>query len=598
MNRIRLCIIVVIYQFLLMGLAAAAQVQAVLDRAEMVAGDAAILTLTIEGGAAGNVDLPNVANLQFESRGQSRQVQIINGRMSQSMTYRYLVKSETAGKYVIPAFDVNVGNEVYRTNEMALNVLAAEDQPAAAANDENRFGFLTVDLATRDRDFAYHGEIAPVRIRAWIPAASRASLRSGVQPESPAFTLHHVSQEYEQSQQTRDGKPYIVLTWYGGISATKVGKHPVSLALKAIVAVPDDRAAAAPRRQRGGAFNDPFFDSVFDSMQTRYIEKEVTLRSEGKPLEVRPLPSEGRPENFSGAVGEFSFEAHELPDSWQTGDPQTVRATIGGKGNFSLMDAPVLTPSALWKSYPAKDHFAAKDPASFSGSKSFEFSAFPNQAGTPEVALTLSFFNPTSGKYQTIQSPAKPVQIIGAQIAEPTIAAATVADIPVPPLPVGDVLFPIKLAQQAWWTLPALGQRAAMIPILSLSALLILTGIFWRRLTRSPQAISKKQNRATQLAVKKALDESKKAAERADTPGFFDAGKRAVQIQLGAMWGMHPQAITLADVRQRFDESHPLTQFIQTADQMAYAGQMSNGQVFSHWQKMLDEGLNALRVKK
>ena len=94
-----------------------------------------------------------------------------------------------------------------------------------------------------------------MRIRAWLPENSRAQLRSGIKPESKAFTLHNVNDRPQQSTEIRDGKRYTVVTWYGGMSATKAGKHPASLSLDAVVAVRDN---TAPRRRRGGPFDDPF----------------------------------------------------------------------------------------------------------------------------------------------------------------------------------------------------------------------------------------------------------------------------------------------------------------------------------------------------
>ena len=115
---------------------------------------------------------------------------------------------------------------------------------------EKRFGFLTISPVAQDRSYVYVGEIAPVRIQAWIPADARAQLRSGIQPEGKAFTLHHVSDRPQQTQEIKDGKRYLVVTWYGGISATKAGKYPAALSVDVTVAV-RDTAARQPRRNYG-----------------------------------------------------------------------------------------------------------------------------------------------------------------------------------------------------------------------------------------------------------------------------------------------------------------------------------------------------------
>ena len=75
------------------------------------------------------------------------------------------------------------------------------------------------------------------------------NLRSGIQPEGKAFTLHNVSGQPQQTQEMKDGKRYLVVTWFGGISATKAGKYPASLSVNATVAVRD---TAAPSSRAAG----------------------------------------------------------------------------------------------------------------------------------------------------------------------------------------------------------------------------------------------------------------------------------------------------------------------------------------------------------
>ena len=266
----------------------AAEVDAQLDRESVPAGNGAILTLKISGGRAGRPTIPETGNLIVQNGGESTQMQMFNGHTTHSVTFKYVVGSRTPGDYQIPAIEVTVDGKKLSTQPLKLKVLAAgAAQPSAgiaptppgtppAAEEpqdtgEKRFGFLTVELADSERQHVYVGEIAPVRIRAWLPADSRAEPRSGIQPEGKAFTLHNVSSRAQQTQEMKDGKRYTVVTWFGGISATKAGKYPASLSFDATVAVRDTTAPKQPRRRMGGPFDDPFFDSVFDNMNTPMI---------------------------------------------------------------------------------------------------------------------------------------------------------------------------------------------------------------------------------------------------------------------------------------------------------------------------------------
>ncbi len=581
---------------------AAAEVDVQLDRDSVPAGNGAQLTLTISGDNAGQPEIPEVENLIVQPRGQSKQVQMMNGHTSVSVTYTYIVGSNTPGDYQIPAIEVVVDGKKISTRPLKLKVLgqgAAQPPPGipanpagtspAAENTEDaskRFGFLTVELAANDRKHVYVGEIAPVRIQAWLPADSRAGLRSGIQPEGKAFTLHNVSSHPQQSQEMKDGKRYTVITWFGGMSATKAGKYPASLSLDATVAVRDS-SAPKPRRRMGGPFDDPFFDSVFDQLDTPMIQKDVTLKSDDQEIEVRPLPTEGRPAGFTGAVGDFKFDSEEIPNTWKTGEPQQITARLSGSGNFALMNAPDLTPADAWKTYPGKGEFTAGDEASFSGSKSFQFSAVPRKGGAREAALAFSYFDPAAGAYRTLTSQGREIQVAGEDIPEDKPAAAPAVIEPENPR-VGLIGQHLKAAPAA--TLVPLVSRPAFMYLIEISAGLCGLGIIlaWLRVRREDP------KRRALAALEKATREALEAANAAkDVPGFFAAARLAMQQRLGALWNQPAQAITLAEIQSRIPDDSPVTRFFHEADRHEYS-RLASGEILPQWRALLAEALASL----
>ena len=577
--------------------ALAAEVEATLDRESVPAGIGAVLTLRISGSNAGKPEIPEVANLIVESRGRSQQIQIVNGQTTASVTYTFFVGSQTPGDYQVPAIDVMVGGQKFSTQPLKLKVLdsAAAQPPANTPQNpsgeetedtgEKRFGFLTVELAANERKHAYVGEIAPVRIRAWLPADSRANLRSGIQPEGKAFTLHNVSGQPQQTQEMKDGKRYLVVTWFGGISATKAGTFPASLSVNATVAVRDTAALKQPRRRTGGPFDD-----LFDQLNTPIIQKDVTLKSDDHEIEVRPLPTEGRPDGFTGAVGEFKFESAGIPNNWKTGEPQQVSARLSGTGNFALLNAPALTPADAWKTYPGKDEFRAGDETSFSGSKAFQFSAVPRKGGAQEAALTFCYFDPAAAAYKTLTSPLTKIQVTGEDIVD------------VEPAIVPEVKEPEKKIQTLAAQRAELSPTGSLVPLVSrplfsrllvLSAGLCLFGpiLGWlRRRRNDPQ---RRSAAAMEKATREALAAAGKCAADGDVPGFFAAARLAIQHRLGALWNQAPQAITLAEVAARIPGDSPVTRFFLEADRHEYNRHASDG-ISPQWHSLLDEALASL----
>jgi BatD DUF11 like domain len=591
----------------LLSAATAAEIEASLDRDAVPAGNGAVLEIKISGGTVARPAIPAVENFIVQPRGQQKKIEMFNGVTSESTTYSYAVGSNVPGDYQIPAIEITLGGIKLSTRPLKLKVLdAGAAQPPAGMpptppgqpaeeepvdTSENRFGFLTVELADNERKHAYVGEIAPVRIRAWLPADSRANLRSGIQPEGKAFTLHNLSDRPQQTQEMKDGKNYLVVTWFGGISATKAGKYPASLSVNATVAVRDTSAPRQPRRRMGGPFDDPFFDSVFDQMNTPMIQKDVTLKSVDQEIEIRPLPTEGKPTGFTGAVGDFKFEGSRIPSNWTTGEPQQILAKISGTGNFALMKPPQLTPPEAWKTYSGKDEFAPGDEASFSGSKTFQFSAVPRKGGEQEVALEFSYFDPAAGTYQTITTPTQKLEVTGADMVEVEPAAA--AEVKEPEPKKNPTLVGQRTALSPMGSLTPLVSQPLFYQIILASGGLGLLGGVLALLRKRREDPKRKALAAMEAATREALEVAGKCAASSDVTGYFAAARLAIQQRLGAMWNQPPQAITLAEVSARIPDDSPVVRFFREADSHEYNRQ-STGEVLPQWRALLDDAMASL----
>lgn len=585
----------------------AAAVEATLDRESAPAGSGGILSIRITGGSAGEPVIPEVPNFIIQPRGQSRQIQMMNGQTSVSLTYNYVVGSNSPGVYQIPSIEVLIDGKKNHTEPLTFTVLDSGFTPPAAPSppagttppsappppesEETRFGFLTVELAASERKHVYVGEIAPVRIRAWLPADSQAQLRSGIQPESKAFTLHHVSEQPEQTQEIKDGKRYTVLTWFGGMSATKAGNFPASLSVDATVAVRDTTAPKPPKRQRSGPFADPFFDNVFEDMSVPMVQKDVTMKSVDQEIEVRPLPTEGRPAGFTGAVGQFKFDRVEIPTTWRTGEPQQISARLSGSGNFALMKAPELTPVESWKTYPGKDEFTPGDQASFSGSKNFQFSAVPRKGGAQEAALKFSYFDPAAESYKTLTSDSKALQVSGQDLVE------AVAPVEEPPVKAPEKKPPSLVAQRE-----TLSATASLVPLVAQPSFAIWLGAagllgllgrllsFFRARRENPQRLALA---ALETATREALATAERCAAARDAAGYFAAARLALQHRLGSRWGQSAQAITLAEISSRLPADSPVTRFFLEADRYEYS-RASHGEILPEWRALLEAALASL----
>jgi len=67
-----------------------------------------------------------------------------------------------------------------------------------------------------------------------------------------------------------------------------------------------------------------------------------TIASPSSELKVLPLPTQGQPKDFSGAVADFQVSSDISPARVAAGDPLTLRLHVSGVGNFDRVDSTLL----------------------------------------------------------------------------------------------------------------------------------------------------------------------------------------------------------------------------------------------------------------
>lgn len=603
---------IVVLFLALLGLcrpARAAEATAILDRNSVPAGTAALLTIEISGGNTTRPQMPDVPGLIVQTRGQQHSFQMINGVTTSKVSFTYAVGSQTPGEYSIPPISVTVDGAEVRTRELKLQVLAAGVKPPSAGtaakppnqgntapgNDSAnaQFGNLVIEFQDTGRDHAWVGEIVPVRIKAAFPENVQVTSIRGLQPQGTAFTLHNLTEKPEQAEEVIDGKRHLVLSWYAGVSAAKAGKYVPELNLKATVAY---RVRDSSRANRGGGFNDPIFDSFFARMEQKDLDL-TSVDTDNTALEIRSLPDEGKPEDFSGAVGKFRIDAVGVPAKWMAGEPAEVTATVAGEGNFALLTQPAPSPAEVWKTYPGTSDFTPQDTASFSGSQLFRFNTVPQRNGKQSLSFSVPFFNPATGKYETAEYRSKEFEIGGADVAPP-VAAAVDAGQPPPPPPVDpNRIAPPHPADTAVVSLTPPAWRTGFLPVCAAAGGMALLGLglaAWRRVRQDP---ARRARAALAEASRAALAESAAMAARGDAPGFFAAGRRALQTHLAESWEVSAAGISLSDVAARLGPDSPVAQFFQEADRREFSGaQPPSPEALTEWNARLAQALESVRA--
>jgi hypothetical protein len=540
------------------GMAARAQdvqVSAALSDDEADVGGSVDFTITVKGTTDATVpENINVDGLTITYVGPNSQTEVSFGtgfgsgsHIERSVIHTYSVVPQRAGDFVIPAQQVVVDGKTYTTQEVDLKVGGTASSSGGGASGggdqaaDNGGGALYYGEFVLPKNTAYVGEALPFEVRLYVDARVRAQLEEMPEITAEGCTVEKTTKP-EQTQVTRNGREYIMVTFKSAVTAAKAGQ--LTLGPATVVA----EAELPQRRQRrmGGPFNDPFFQNPFfdDAFQMMSPPQQITIKAQPIAITALPLPAEGQPASFAGAVGTFTMTTSVKPSMVEAGDPITVTASIVGRGNFDRVTAPEITDPDGWRSYPPSSKFEGDDDVGISGTKTFEMAAIPQTAKRASPALEWSYFDPLKEQYVTLTEKGWPIKVEGEIQAAPTPALAQAT--PAPNQAAPDIMY-IRADSTGWGKTfePLYENRlfweAQGAPLL---ALLAFAGLQVAR----KRAADERARLHAQLRKEK--DAALAAMERRDVPEgeMYQAAARALRLEAAIQTGRAPDTLDGTEV--------------------------------------------------
>ena len=556
MPAAKLCIHIVL--LFCVCLSSFAAVNATLERDTIVAGDPTTLQIQIQDATPQSqpVFQPQ-PNLSIEYTGAGRQFTIVNGRSTASVTLGFNVTATQPGVYNIPSTTVQTDAGNFTTQPLRLTVTKDDAAAAAAGNSP---AFIRLNVAKTN---IYVGEMIPIDIKVYgllidelqVPVLKSEGFVIGVQAQGA------------RSREQVGNNIYNVYTFPTSISPAKAGALTLGPAEAAMLI-----RVQQPNRRRG---------DIFEEMLGSYQRKQITARSDTVAINVMPLPTQNRPQNFSGAVGNFQIQASAAPTNVSVGDPITLSIQIQGRGSLDSLKLPDFG----WKDftfYQPNTTVTNADRLGLQGTKYFDQVVIPQRAGIAAIPpITFSFFDPEARVYKTIARPAIPISVkaTGHGQAQPTVIATPGAE-DQKQTPATDIVH-IK---------PSLGQIATIgtpvaarpwfIALQLLPVALWGASIAWRkqrdRLENDPRLRRRREVEKTISELQSKLREHA-AARRSDE--FFATTFRLLQEQLGERLNVPAAAITEAVVDEKLpalgapaELLQRLEELFQACNQARYAG--------------------------
>ena len=350
--------------------------------------------------------LPQVDALIISNSPQTfRSASFINGVPSVRLEMSFQVKPKKMGKHTIPSWPLKIGLKTLQVPACTLEVLAPnqQDKIRQVAEEKQKADLKQACFIefTNPRSFLFEGETVSGLINLYIWDRLPVSrIERAPQKDGDAFSLTELGQPQEKRNQTKYNKLYSVFSWPIGLTAAIAGKHQVVF----------NTAVRVRVKSRGNSpFGSPFFNDPFFGFGR---EESLNVTSEPLSIEVKSLPTSGRPDSFQGAIGAFSTRSIVDNDRVSLGDPVRLFFEIEGQGNFAAMPAPNFESNSNFKIGPPAFSFEGNELTKHQGKQRFEYILTPLTPGLLKIpAVSFSYFDPGKEKYFISNSQEHPLRV-------------------------------------------------------------------------------------------------------------------------------------------------------------------------------------------
>lgn len=409
------------------------------DRRELGMGDTIDIIVQVASSESVDATEPNlpdlndftVLNTWTSNSTSSKLMQGPNGMEFQTLRqieYHYTVTPKRAGKLQVPAFQVSVDGKNYNTEPFILNV---SKQGSGAAQLPNQNFDDELDEAEKMFNQLLQRQVRPE------PAGPQVVPKN---PNEAFFVYADIDKKevYEGEQ--------ITANWYlysrGNILSLDRLKFPdlkgfwkeiveevpaLTFTQEVLNGVAYRRALLASHAlfpiKPGIAVIDEYKIKASVQLPTSQFgvfgfgkPYNYTRSSERIQIKVKPLPTEGRPQDFSGAVGDFEVSAQVEHQELPQNQPFSLKLRFEGQGNAKLIELPPLALPKGIESYDVKsDAKFFKNGRSY---KEFDITLIPREPGELKIPeISVSLFNPQTGRYYTKKTGEILLKITGAAAA-------------------------------------------------------------------------------------------------------------------------------------------------------------------------------------
>lgn len=332
----------------------------------------------------------------FRASGPSQMISNswVNGKRTFSKTYAYVLQPTAKGTFTVGQASIEIDGKTYKTSPFKITVTnavqnAQPSNPNAPSPEQIANAGEGVHLVAEvSKTNPYLNE--PVTVVYKLYVSHSTSVRNWKEVDTPQYNdfwsqnIDIKNLQVEEGQYEGESYRFVVLR--------KTVLYPQKSGRLEIEPLTLDIEMEVPTGRRD------FFGRQFMAPANKVV-------SAGKKyINVKPLPETGKPDSFTGAVGNFDFKVKPSKTTLSNGESLTLQVEVSGKGNLKLFTLPKpQVPAALEMYDPEHNENVSTPLTGMQGKITDTYTIVPQNKGKyPIKTMEFSWFDPAAGRYRTI----------------------------------------------------------------------------------------------------------------------------------------------------------------------------------------------------
>ncbi len=531
-----------------------------LDRDTIGMDEQAVLQIIVSGDSQNlpTPHIPTFSMFDIETRGRSSNFSYNNGVVETSVTYNYLLLPKRPGTFPIDQISAVYNNKRYKGNKLNLTVLqdgttVSNDLTKRAVNASGKSKDYFLE-AIVDNKNPYVNEQITLTLKFYISVQFYGQPEL-TEPTTTGFWTELIGNKTPYSQRINNRQYKIIERKYA-LFPTQIGELEIGRAMI--------RTTVQSKRQSRRRTS--LFGGLFGGGE------EVSIRSNLVKIKVKPLPQNGKPDDFSGTIGRFTISSSVNKKTIEANQPLSVTIKISGKGNIKSVAEPKMPKlDEQFRIYKAStSENISKAGNKIGGTKIFEEVFIPKRPGDIEIpAITYNYFDPASKRYKHIAT--KPIKL---KVTKPEGYVAS-GDVPytAPNLTISSNARDIQYIKENIGKTQPIGHLVLHDPLyifVNTVPLLIFAGMIAVRVRKEKFAgdVGLARSKAALREAKRRLTKAKSIAHTNSAAEFYVEIYAAVTSFIADKMNISPHGLTIDSIKTLLTEKNAEPELISQIEEL------------------------------